>query len=88
MTTSTAPTNEDLQADIRHLGVLVEQMSDQNKLILEAVGIMQEQVRHIPKILEDITSIKTDMQTVKQAVTATNIQVRDHEIRLTRLEAV
>ena len=38
-------------------------------------------------IEEDVSELKRDMKVVKAAVTSTNKQVRDHERRITKLEA-
>ena len=67
--------------------VLLEQLVDQNKTILEAVGDMQQQVALIPAMREDIAELKQDMRVVKAAVTDMGHQLGDHERRITRLEA-
>ena len=77
----------DSATEIRHMSVLMEQVLAQNQLILEAVGDMQEKVKLIPAIAEDVAILKADMKTVKAAVTDTNRDLRALEDRVARLEA-
>jgi peptidoglycan hydrolase CwlO-like protein len=70
-----------------YTAIILEEIRDQNKAVLEAVGDIQKQVSKITTMEENITEIKTDIKVIKAAVTDTNTQVRDHERRLTQLEA-
>ena len=70
-----------------YLGLLLEEIRDQNKAVLEAVGDMQRNVAKIPAIEQGVTELKQDMKIVKAAVTDLSRQVHDHERRLTQLEA-
>lgn len=74
-------------SDDNYLGVLLEEIRDQNRAVLEAVGDMQKNVAKIPGIESDIHELKQDMKIVKAAVTDLSHQVNDHEHRITRLEA-
>jgi septal ring factor EnvC (AmiA/AmiB activator) len=80
-------TNDDLDKDIRYLGVLFEKMLDQNKTILEVVGDMQQHITKIPQLQEDIHELKQDMRVVKAAVTDTNRELHELDKRVTQLEA-
>lgn len=74
------------RSDDNYVGVLLEEIRDQNRAVLEAVGDMQKKVTQIPGIAADITELKDDMKVVKAAVTDLSQQVADHEHRITRLE--
>lgn len=70
-----------------HLSILLEEIKDQNKAVLEAVGEMKSNVAHIPEMQKDISELKSDMKTVKKAVQATNVDLHQLENRVTTLEA-
>lgn len=72
--------------DNNYFGVILEEIRDQNKRVLEVVGNMQKQVNKIPGVEEDLQEIKTDIKVIKAAVVDTSNQVHDHEHRLTKLE--
>ncbi len=74
-------------SDDNYIGVLLEEIRDQNKAVLEAVGDMQKQVAEIPAIKRDIGELKDDMKVVKAAVTDISRQANDYDHRITRLEA-
>jgi septal ring factor EnvC (AmiA/AmiB activator) len=74
-------------SDDNYLGVLLEEIRDQNRAVLEAVGDMQKNVAKLPSIETDIRELKQDMKVVKATVTDLSHQVNDHEHRITRLEA-
>jgi hypothetical protein len=69
------------------IGVLLEEIRDQNKVVLEAVGDMQEQLKDLAPLKADVAELKSDMKVVKAAVTDQSRQVHDHEQRITRLES-
>ena len=71
-----------------YLAVLLEDIRGDMKAVLEIVGSMQEQVAKIAGMEHDIRILKTDVKVIKAAVTATNVQVQNHEKRLTKLEKV
>ncbi len=74
-------------SDDNYIGVLLEDIRDQNKAVLEAVGDMQKQVAELPAIREDIGELKDDMKVVKAAVTDRSRQLQDHVRRIGDLEA-
>ena len=74
-------------ADVRYFGVMLEELRDQNKAVLEAVGDMQRAVAALPAMQHDIAELKADMKVVKAAITDVSRQLADHELRITRLEA-
>ena len=61
-------------SDNNYIGVLLEQIRDQNKAVLEAVGDMRAE-------------LKQDVKVVRAATTDTSRQVHDLERRVSRLEA-
>lgn len=78
--------NETAQ-EVRHMSVLMEQVLSQNQLIMESVGDMQDKVKLIPAIAEDVAILKADMKIVKAAITDTNKELHSLDRRVTRLEA-
>jgi uncharacterized coiled-coil DUF342 family protein len=68
--------------------VLIEQLVDQNKAILEYVGELPGIKKDIAELKEDVVVLKSDMKVVKAAVTGISHQLADHEHRIARLEAV
>lgn len=50
------------------LGALLEEIKDQNKAVLEAVGEMKDNVTRIPDIHEDVAKLTQDVKTVKEVV--------------------
>lgn len=79
-------TNDDLDKDIRYIGVMMEKMLDKKQLILEIVSDMQVNMRQLPT-KEDLNELKTDIKVIKAAVTDTSHQVHRLDKRITRLEA-
>ncbi len=67
--------------------VLIEQLVDQNKAILEYVGELPGIKRDIVQLKDDVAELKSNMQVVKAAVTDMSQQRADHEHRIARLEA-
>lgn len=72
--------------DVRYFGILLEEIRDQNRAVLEAVGDMLAQVRVLPTRAE-FAELRQDVKVIKAAVTDVSHQVADHEHRITRLEA-
>ena len=76
--------------------ILLEDIRDQNRAVLEAVGAMQDHVKLIPKMSERLEKLEYDMAAVRMATRVTNdsiklIKIRtekleEHETRITKLE--
>jgi uncharacterized protein YoxC len=64
--------------DANHFGVLLEQIVDQNKAVLEAVGDMQQKVAVLPTMQRDIAELKQDMKVVKAAVADLSNELAEH----------
>jgi len=69
-----------------YIGLLLEEIRDQNKAILEAFARMRIKVSKLPT-REEFTGLKQDVKTIKTAVTDVSRQQQDHERRITRLES-
>jgi hypothetical protein len=54
-------------ADVNHLSVLMEQVVDQNKAVLEAVGDIQRKVADLPT-RDEFNELRQDVKTIKAAV--------------------
>lgn len=69
------------------MSVLLEQVLTQNQLIMETAGDMQDKVKLIPTIAEDVTVLRADMRIVKAAITDANRELHTLDARVARLEA-
>lgn len=65
---------------------LLEEMNGKFDLLLEIIIPMKEKVDRIPLIEERLERLEIEMHTLNTALKATNMQVTDHEHRITRLE--
>ena len=74
-------------ADKDYQTILIEQLVDQNKAILEYVSGVPAMAAHLEHVEQDVSELKQDMKIVKAAVTDLSQQVANHERRITRLEA-
>jgi hypothetical protein len=73
-------------ADTDYSAVLLEQLVDQDKAVLEAVGDIQRKVANLPT-RDDFDELRRDMKTTMSALRDVSGQVADHEIRISALEA-
>jgi hypothetical protein len=65
--------------DANHFGVLLEQIVDQNKALLEAVGDIQQKVARLDGIERDVVELKQDMKVVKAAVVDSSRDLAEHK---------
>jgi hypothetical protein len=72
--------------DSNYVGIILEEIRDQNKAVLEAVSDMRQNVALIPEMKTDIEELKQDVRTIKAAVTATNKDLSKLDTRVTVLE--
>ena len=68
-------------------GVLGEVLSDQLAAILEYVKDIPHIKRRVDTLGEDMREVKSDIKVMKAVLTGTNRDLKDHEKRITRLEA-
>ena len=74
-------------SDRDYTAILMEEIRDQNKAILEFVGEIPEIKKDVANLKENVAEIKSDMRVVKAAVTDLSHQVTNHETRISQLEA-
>lgn len=70
--------------------VIIEYFDDKFAVLIENVEtVIKTRVREIirEEISAELEPINADIKVIKAAVTDTNIQVQDHERRITHLEA-
>lgn len=73
--------------DVNYLSAVLEEVRDQNKAVLENVGMMQNDMKLLAK-QADLEEVKNDVKTIKHALRDTNNQIHGHEKRITKLESV
>lgn len=71
----------------RVAGLVAEQIDGQLKAANESIAEIKQQVAKIPAVHDDTTDLKNDMKAVKQAIKETNLDLRELEHRVDRLEA-
>ena len=67
--------------------VLIEQLVDQNKAILEYVSDVPAMAARLERVEQDVSELEQDMKIVKAAVTDVSQQVANHGRHITRLHA-
>lgn len=72
--------------DDKYTDILLEEIRSQMGAVLEIVSSMQENVKHIPVMREDIADLKSDVAVIKAAVKDTNHDLKFLERRVDRLE--
>ncbi len=65
--------------DANQFGVLLEQIVDQNRAVLEAVGDIQQKVARLDGIERDVAELKQDMKVVKAAVVDLSRDLTEHK---------
>ena len=77
-----------------YTGVLLEEMRENFRVVMEAVGDIQRQVYALPEIRQNTRLLMDDVEVVKAAVRSLSNevngldgQVEHHEHRIRRLEA-
>lgn len=72
--------------EVRYVAVLLEEMRDQNRAVLEAVGDMQEKMSMLPT-REEFNEVKDDIKIIKAAITDISNEQKVHNTRLDALES-
>lgn len=82
------------QQDSDYTGVLLEEMRESFRAVMEAVGDIQRQVHALPEIRQNIRVLMDDVEVLKVAIKdlsnevgGLSDQVEHHEHRIHRLEA-
>jgi hypothetical protein len=65
-------------ADVNHFSVLMEQVIDQNRAVLEAVGDIRAKVEDLPT-RDEFNELKQDVKTIKAAVTDLSRDLEKHK---------
>ena len=65
-------------ADVNHLSVLMEQVIDQNRAVLEAVGDIRAKVADLPT-RDEFNELQRDVKTIKAAVTDLSRDLEKHK---------
>ncbi|HEX9036633.1 MAG TPA: hypothetical protein VF808_06530 [Ktedonobacterales bacterium] len=85
----------DKQDNSDYTSVLLEEMREQFRAVMEAVGDMQRQVHALPEIrqntrllMDDTQALKVAVRDLSNAVGGLSDQVEHHEHRISHLEAV
>ncbi len=80
--------------DSNYYGVLLEEMRENFRIVMEAVGDIHRQVRTLPEIrqntrvlMDDVEVLKAAIRDLSNEVSGINDQVEHHERRISRLEA-
>lgn len=73
----------DKQGD--YTAVLLEEIRDQNKAVLDAVGQMHGQFKTLAT-KDELQAVADDVKTIKAAVKGTNLELRSLDRRVTVLE--
>jgi len=71
--------------DKDYTNVLLEDMASKMDAVLEIVGATQTDMKTLAK-QADLEEVKADIRTIKAALADTNVVVKDHEHRITKLE--
>ncbi len=72
--------------DDDYTGLILEEVRDQNKAILEALVPMKQISKDVSELKEDMREVKSDIKAIKAVVKEHNTELADHEQRITVLE--
>ncbi len=70
-----------------HTAVILEDINGKFDQLIEVVAAMQTNLNKIPKIETELTEVREDVKVIKSVVTDHSSRIKDHELRLTKLEA-
>ena len=73
------------QNDRAYMTLMFEQILDQNKIVLEAVGDMRQTINHMPT-MEYFEKLATKVSTIEFAIKDVSQVLRGHDSRITALE--
>lgn len=77
-----------MTGNTNYTDALLEAMRDDIKVILEVVAPLRRELAEVKQLTDRIPNIEADVKMLRQALTDTNKDLRDHERRITHLEAV
>ena len=70
-----------------YTAILLEEIRDQFRAVIEMVSQMQDNMQFLVKTVE-LEVVKDDIRVIKKVVTDISRQQKDHEKRITKLESV
>ena len=70
-----------------YTGIVLEEIRDQNKAVIEAVGQMQDTMKTLATKVA-LQAVADDVKIIKSVLTDTNKDLNLHDIRLRNLEQV
>jgi hypothetical protein len=73
------------QDDTRYIGILLEELRDQNKTILEHIGALPT-LYDFSRLEQQVGDLQADVQIIRAAVTDQSHQLADQERRISQLE--
>ncbi len=72
--------------DDDYAGLILEELRDQNKAILEILSPMKQMSVDVSELKEDMREVKSDIKAIKAVVKKHNTELTDHQQRITVLE--
>lgn len=72
---------EHMSNDSGYTGILLEEIRDQNKAVIEAVGQMQDNIKTLAT-QDALNAVTDDVKLIKLALTDTNKDIRLHNVKL------
>lgn len=71
--------------DSDYMGIILEEIRDQYKFVIEAVGQVQDTMKTLAT-QENLDRVETKVDTIKLALRDTNKDLRLHDVRISKLE--
>ena len=75
-------------SDTDYTAVLLEELRDQNKAIMEYVTAVPEMAARLKRVEEQSETMAADLKVMKAAMSDVGNQLADHDRRLSNVEAV
>ena len=76
---------ENMKSSRDYTGIILEEIRNQYKVVIEAVGLMQETMKTLAT-QANLDRVEKKVDAIQFALTETNKEVRLHDTRISRLE--
>lgn len=76
---------ENMNSGRDYTGIILEEIRDQNKAVIEAVGQVQDTMKTLAT-QENLDRVEAKVDAIQFALTETNKDVRLHDVRISKLE--
>ncbi len=76
---------ENMKSGRDYTGIILEEIRDQLKVIIEAVVSLQEAVKTLAA-QDSLNAVAEEVKTIKLALTETNKEMSLHDMRISKLE--